>query len=168
MKVYMKTLVALMLSAGLVSNASASTVSVGSTVAAGAFSKTFSFNVASGYVAGLFGSMTSTVDNILGETYGLDITGVSLNSTALTLSTVSSTDFVIDPDWSATTTSTTFALSGLTAGAYTLTISGVAYSDAEFGGAFSVSALPVPEPTELGMLLAGLGLVGFASRRKAA
>jgi hypothetical protein len=48
---------------------------------------------------------------------------------------------------------------------FTLNLFGTAYSGAKYSGDVSVSA--VPEPETYGMLLAGLGLVGFAARRKA-
>ncbi|MCL1861682.1 MAG: FxDxF family PEP-CTERM protein [Proteobacteria bacterium] len=52
---------------------------------------------------------------------------------------------------------------------YRLVISGI--SEGYMGGAYTVtlhanSALPVPEPAEYAMLLAGLGLVGMIARRR--
>lgn len=54
----------------------------------------------------------------------------------------------------------------LTAGSYTLTVSGNA--DGNFGGTYglNMSVTPVPEPATYGMLLVGLGLLGFATKRR--
>ena len=54
----------------------------------------------------------------------------------------------------------------LTAGSYTLTVSGNA--DGDFGGTYglNLAVTPVPEPATYGMLLVGLGLLGFASKRR--
>lgn len=54
----------------------------------------------------------------------------------------------------------------LTAGSYTLTIAGNA--DGNFGGSYglNMSVTPVPEPATYGMLLVGLGLLGFATKRR--
>jgi hypothetical protein len=54
----------------------------------------------------------------------------------------------------------------LTAGSYTLTVSGNA--DGNFGGTYglNMAVTPVPEPATYGMLLVGLGLLGFASKRR--
>ncbi|MES2077434.1 MAG: FxDxF family PEP-CTERM protein [Pseudomonadota bacterium] len=51
-------------------------------------------------------------------------------------------------------------------GAYHIRVSGNA--DGVYGGAYAVALVSgVPEPETYGMLLAGLGLVGFAARRRA-
>ena len=88
--------------------------------------------------------------------------------------------------WSATEAGTVTSLSevvsGLTAGQYKLTVSGTAtgtsvlFDGADYwpatanGGAYSVALntpplSPVPEPESYALMLAGLGLVGFAARR---
>lgn len=53
------------------------------------------------------------------------------------------------------------------AGTYTLQIKGTVSGSAggSYGGVLNI-AQPVPEPETYGMLLAGLSIVGFASRRK--
>jgi PEP-CTERM motif len=55
----------------------------------------------------------------------------------------------------------------LVAGDYTLQIRGTVsgLSGGSYGGVLNI-AQPVPEPETYGMLLAGIGLVGFAGRRK--
>jgi len=54
----------------------------------------------------------------------------------------------------------------LMAGEYTLVVKGIA--DGVSGGTYGVnlSVSPVPEPATYGMMLVGLGLLGFASRRR--
>lgn len=53
------------------------------------------------------------------------------------------------------------------AGPFTLDLAGTTFADAaNYSGTYSVSA--VPEPETYGMLLGGLGLLGFISRRRAA
>jgi hypothetical protein len=54
----------------------------------------------------------------------------------------------------------------LLAGSYTLTVSGNA--DGNFGGSYglNMAVTPVPEPATYGMLLVGLGLLGFAGKRR--
>lgn len=63
----------------------------------------------------------------------------------------------------------TISTSNLAAGNYYLQVTGNLVSDqaASFGGAVSLAA-PVPEPETYGMMLAGLGVVGFLARRRKA
>lgn len=60
----------------------------------------------------------------------------------------------------------TLSADNLTTGSYYLQVSGSMVSDtsASFGGAVMLN--PVPEPETYGMMLAGLGLVGFLARRR--
>lgn len=93
---------------------------------------------------------------------GLDITGVSLYSAtgdALVSSGKSLQSGDIDV-W-------TISSDNLAAGNYYLQVSGNLVSDqaASFGGAVSLAA-PVPEPETYGMMLAGLGVLGFLARRR--
>lgn len=165
----MKTLVALMLSAGLISNAGAATTSLSETVL-GNFSKTYTFSVSAGYVGTLLGNINSFFDDVYGEWAGFKVNSVLLNSSPLTLVTSSVTDEIDGSDWTSTVAENSFGANALAAGSYTLTVKGFAYTSSNLNGSFSVAqnAVPVPEPTELGMLLIGLGLISFASRRKAA
>ena len=95
---------------------------------------------------------------------GLDITGVSLYSAMgdkLISSGKSLQSGNIDV-W-------TISGDNLAAGNYYLQVSGNLVSDqaASFGGAVAMAA-PVPEPETYGMILAGLGVVGFLARRRKA
>jgi len=93
---------------------------------------------------------------------GLNITGLSLygsTGTLVTSGNMSQTG-AIDV-WTLTT-------DNLASGDYYLQVSGNMVSDTagSFGG--SVMLAPVPEPETYGMMLAGLGLLGFMSRRRKA
>jgi hypothetical protein len=91
---------------------------------------------------------------------GLDITGLSLYTGAGTLvSTGTSLQSGAIDVWTVTS-------SNLAAGDYYLQVRGtlVSSTSGAFGGA--VMLAPVPEPETYGMLLAGLGLVGFMARRR--
>ena len=95
---------------------------------------------------------------------GLDITGVSLYSAMgdkLISSGKSLQSGNIDV-W-------TISGDNLAAGNYYLQVSGNLVSDqaASFGGAVSLAA-PVPEPETYGMMLAGLGVLGYLARRRKA
>ncbi len=60
-----------------------------------------------------------------------------------------------------------FSFANLTSGLHTLTVRGVGFP--EYGAFVGNVATVVPEPTAVGLLLAGLGVVGVvASRRRAA
>lgn len=66
--------------------------------------------------------------------------------------------------------SLSLALGATAAGSYYLTVSGLAKGDdgGLYSAAISVAAAPVPEPETVGLMLAGLGAVGFLSRRRRA
>ena len=93
---------------------------------------------------------------------GLDITGISLfddSNTLLTQGTSLETGAV--DVW-------TIAGGNLSAGDYYLRVNGNIVSDdgASFGGAMML--MPVPEPGAYGMMLGGLGILGFLARRRKA
>lgn len=91
---------------------------------------------------------------------GLDITGFSLYSDVSTL--------ILSGTPTITGSTDVWQMSGdlLNTGSYYLQVDGTVVSDgaASYGG--SVLLTPVPEPTMLGMLAGGLGLLGVAARRR--
>ncbi|MFC0254059.1 FxDxF family PEP-CTERM protein [Massilia consociata] len=93
---------------------------------------------------------------------GLDITGLALygENDTLIASGTSQMSGAMDV-WS-------ISANNLAAGDYYLRVSGNLVSDAgaSFGGA--VMLAPVPEPETYGMMLAGLGVLGFLARRRKA
>jgi hypothetical protein len=97
---------------------------------------------------------------------GLDITGLSLYNASgdslITAGTRIDTGTGAIDVW-------TLSSDNLAAGNYYLAVSGNLVSDGagSFGGAVSMAA-PVPEPETYGMMLAGLGVVGFLARRRKA
>ena len=91
---------------------------------------------------------------------GLDITGLSLYSSTNTLiSTGTSLQSGAIDVWTLTS-------DNLAAGDYYVQVSGtmVSQTSGSFGGA--VSLAPVPEPETYGMMLGGLGILGFLARRR--
>jgi hypothetical protein len=94
---------------------------------------------------------------------GLDITGLALYGTGDKL--VSSGSMVKNGTMDVWTLST----NNLMAGNYYIKVSGnmVSNTAASFGGAVMMAA-PVPEPETYGMMLGGLGLLGFLARRRKA
>jgi len=51
-------------------------------------------------------------------------------------------------------------------GNYFVHIAGTSVGSASYNGTLSLTSLPVPEPETYGMMLAGLGLMGFMARRR--
>jgi hypothetical protein len=91
---------------------------------------------------------------------GLDITGMSLFSGDGTmLGAGTSMETGATDVW-------TVAGNNLGAGDYYLRVNGTVVSDAgaSFGGAMML--MPVPEPGTYGMMLGGLGILGFLARRR--
>ncbi|WP_182220482.1 FxDxF family PEP-CTERM protein [Rugamonas fusca] len=140
----------------LTQNVALSTVSAGSYTAhygathnvAGLFTDTFTFNPAVGP------SMANAVIQSI-SLFGnndLNLTSASLNGHALTLIPSGGYEFgLLSP----------VAVSGT----LTLTVMGnVLTPSASYSGDINVAA--VPEPETYGMLLAGLGIVGFLARRR--
>jgi hypothetical protein len=123
------------------------------------FADKFTFSV-----SGTTSSLDAVISSISNSaSTGLDITGLSLYSStnALVSTGVMKSTGSIDV-WTLSTTN-------LTAGNYYLQVNGSVMSNAagSFGGAISMAA-PVPEPETYGMMLGGLGLLGFLARRRKA
>ncbi|MFN3791627.1 FxDxF family PEP-CTERM protein [Massilia sp.] len=123
------------------------------------FEDRFTFTVA--------GDMPMNLDAIISsisrsESEGLDITALALYGEDDTLITTGSSLMSGAMDvWS-------ISSDNLVAGNYYLQVSGNLVSDtgASFGGA--VMLAPVPEPETYGMMLGGLGILGFLARRRKA
>jgi hypothetical protein len=126
---------------------------------------TFSVNSTSGMdFDAIISSISHTADT------GLDVTGLSLYRAAggdgsgtgtLVTSGTSLQSGNIDV-W-------TLSTDNLTMGNYYVLVSGNIVSDASasFGGAVMMSpTAPVPEPETYGMMIAGLGVLGFLARRR--
>jgi hypothetical protein len=123
------------------------------------FSDRFTFTVPSAGATSLDASVWSvsrTADT------GLDITGLSLyNATGDTLVRSGTSLLSGNVDlWAINADS-------LAAGNYYLQVNGNVVSDqpASFGGTVTLAA-PVPEPETYGMMLAGLGVLGYLARRR--
>jgi hypothetical protein len=124
------------------------------------FADKFTFSV-NGTTGMNLDAIISSISN--SASTGLDITGLALYGSNNTL--VSSGHMMQTGSIDVWTLSTT----NLAAGNYYLQVSGNMMSNgaASFGGAISMAA-PVPEPETYGMMLGGLGLLGFMARRRKA
>jgi hypothetical protein len=141
----------------ITTNVAMSTVSPGSYTAhfgadhnaTGAFTDTFTFNPAVG--PSIANAVLQTLD-LVGNN-NLNFTSASLNGHALFLSPTGPYEFaMLNPP---------VAVSGT----LVLTVMGNVISpSASYSGDINVAA--VPEPETYGMLLAGLGIVGFLARRR--
>src|SRR5471032_1009303 len=119
----------------------------------GSFSDHFNFSTTSAFsLGGLVSAFTAS------DTDAIQITGLTLyNSGGMSVGGVKVLDGQVDL-WK-------LSSSHLVADNYSLLVSGKVLSSAAtaYSGSLTVSA--VPEPATYGMLLAGMGLVGFIRRR---
>jgi hypothetical protein len=120
------------------------------------FADHFTFSVTG--VAADFDAIVSSISRTAAT--GLDITGLTLFTGSGTQVTMGSAlhSGAIDV-W-------TLSSNNLAVGNYYVQVSGtmVSATSGSFGGA--VMLAPIPEPAAYGMMLAGLGLVGFMARRR--
>lgn len=131
------------------------------------FSDVFTFTVDSRFDSS--GSVTSSYLNS-SKVKDLLITGFSLYQFNPATMTIGSTIAGVNETGPGPHPTDSWSLSafGLTSGIYALKVDGkvVGNGGGAFGGDLSIA--PVPEPETYGMLLAGLGLVGFMARRRKA
>jgi hypothetical protein len=120
------------------------------------FADQFTFTVSG--VAANFDGIVSSISRTAAT--GLDITGMTLfTGTGTQLATGTSLGAGGIDIW-------TVSADNLAVGNYYVQVSGrmVSATSGSFGG--TVMLAPVPEPAVYGMMLAGLGLVGFMARRR--
>jgi hypothetical protein len=112
-------------------------------------------------VSGIPANLDAVVSSISrSAATGLDITGLSLfTGTGTTVATGASLHSGAIDVWTLTS-------NNLAVGSYYLQVSGTMLSNTSgnFGGA--VMLAPVPEPATYGMMLAGLGVLGFMAARR--
>lgn len=135
------------------------TADFGAAFAAGNFNDTFAdrFTFTTSGINNV-GSLVSSISRT--ETVGLEITGFALYDSMNTLVTngIMMAEGAIDL-WQLTT-------NNLVAGDYYVQVSGRLVSDTSAAFGANITLAPVPEPETYGMMLAGLGVLGFLSRRR--
>lgn len=131
---------------------SAGGFSFASSSLSGAFTDTYVFSIAD--MSDLSISVTNAFTTSNGKigSFAAMLSGPGMSDTSLSLMTAGKMQ-VLSGDMSAAM-----------GGEYTLTLSGSAMGTGYYGGVASVS--PVPEPETYGLMLAGLGVIGFVARRR--
>ena len=120
-------------------------------VTAGAFTHTFNFTLSDAGVA--TGSLVTVALTAVGAAGDIDFSSATLDGSA----------FAFGPNGFAE--SGFLSLTNLAAGAHTITVIGSAVGGGTYTGTLNVA--PVPEPATWAMMIAGIGVVGFAMRRRA-
>lgn len=106
------------------------------------------------------GALTADLVSLSGnEKNGLDITGFSLLDASGVLLGGTQLSTGLTDQWS-------LNYDNLAAGTYYVQVSGGVMSNAAGKYYADIALAPVPEPETYGMMLAGLGLVGFMARRR--
>lgn len=139
--------------------ASAAPISFGGMVLVpGAFTLNLgSVVVAPGFSTNVYGGVSSSPFTVTTSTPAGPMT---LSFSALTLSSASM-GASVDTDLS-----NGFSFLGLTAGTYTLSVSGTAVTGGYYAGAYDSVSTPVPEAGSMALALAGLGVAGLMLRRR--
>ncbi len=136
----------------------------------GSFSNNFTFSIASILGSDVEGSGSYTVRTKVGSTK--DISGFTVGL----YQKLGSSTYLMGSDTSlGNNQGASFSILGLPIGDYFYQVKGLAFGDNTASYNFSyasspalaIPTLPVPEPETYAMMLAGLGLLGFAARRKA-
>lgn len=121
------------------------------------FEDTFSFSL----------TETSDLSGFVSALGGGDKNGLAINNFSLWTSTGTKL-WTAAQDSSGNLDLWSFSYDNLAAGSYLLQVTGnvLGNGKADYQGGVGVALAPVPEPETYAMMLAGLGLLGFAARRK--
>jgi hypothetical protein len=126
----------------------------------GKFIKTIEFTVDKGFIANLEGFVVSGVNEDLTE--GYSAATVSSSDGGLT-----TPDLLIETNDTGYVFTQYFESLNITAGTYTLTFTGIPYSvGGSIAGEYILTTTPVPEASNLGMMLFGLCIIGLTVIRK--
>jgi len=130
------------------------TASIGDTPLAGAFTDVFTFTPSATAGSSVWGSLVNTsFSGVASITFtSADLNGTALTTGALPLGPVSYNFATLLP--------------ATVSGPLTLTIHGENTGGGSYGGDINLTLAPVPEPATYGMMLGGLGLLGFMAWRK--
>jgi len=130
------------------------TASIGDTPVAGEFTDVFTFSPSATAGSTVWGTLVNTSFSGVAS---ITFTSADLNGTALTTGSVP-----LGP----VSYNIATLLPAAVSGPLTLTIHGENTGGGSYGGDINLTLAPVPEPTTYGMMLGGLGLLGFMAWRK--